>query len=63
MSQLEITMRRLGLAIVLLAAIPALAVPLLAGVVAMSAPAALIAGLAAISGSSHADRGDHGGGR
>ena len=49
-------MRRLGLAIVMLAAIPAIAIPLLACVVAISAPAALIAGVVAVSGTSHAER-------
>jgi hypothetical protein len=48
------TMRRLGFAILLLAAIPAVAIPLLACVLAMSAPAALIAGIAGFSGPSHA---------
>jgi hypothetical protein len=52
----EFTMRRLGLAIVMLAAIPAIAIPLLACVVAISAPAALIAGVAAVSGLSHGER-------
>jgi hypothetical protein len=52
----EITMRRIGLAIVMLAAIPAVAIPLLACVVAITAPAALIAGVAAISNPSHAER-------
>jgi hypothetical protein len=51
----EITMRRIGLAIVMLAAIPAVAIPLLACVVAITAPAALIAGVAAISSPSHAE--------
>jgi hypothetical protein len=50
----EITMRRLGLALVVLAAIPAAAIPLLACVVAISAPAALIAGIAGFSTPSHA---------
>jgi hypothetical protein len=41
-------MRRLGLTVALLAFIPALALPLLAGIAALSVPAALIAGLAAL---------------
>jgi hypothetical protein len=39
-------MRRLGLTLTMLAFIPALAVPLLAAVAALSVPAALIAGIA-----------------
>ena len=52
----EITVRRTGLAIVMLAAVPAIVIPLLACVVAILAPAALIAGIAAISSPSLADR-------
>jgi hypothetical protein len=43
-----IIMRRLGLTVTLLALIPALALPLLAGIAALSVPAALIAGIAAL---------------
>lgn len=52
----EIIMRQLGLIVVLLAAVPAMAVPLLACVALISAPAALIAGIAAISDPPHHDR-------
>jgi len=48
-------MRRFGFALVLIAAIPAVAIPLLACVAAMSAPAAVIAGIAAISSPPHGD--------
>jgi hypothetical protein len=51
-------MRRFGLALAVLAAIPAIAVPLLACVAAISAPAALIAGIAAISVPAQDGRGD-----
>ena len=49
----EITMRRIGLAFIVLAAVPAALLPLLACVVMMSAPAALIAGIAGLSTPSH----------
>jgi len=47
-------MRRIGLAIVMVAAIPAVAIPLLACIAAISTPAALIAGVAGLSTPSHA---------
>lgn len=50
-------MRRIGLTLVMLAAIPAAAIPLFACVLAMAAPAALIAGIAGLSTPSHAAHG------
>ena len=49
-------MRRVGFVLVLLAAIPAVTVPLLAGIAAICAPAAVIAGIAAIAVPSQAAR-------
>jgi predicted ABC-type sugar transport system permease subunit len=54
-------LRKLGLVIALLAAIPAIALPLLAAIAAISVPAALIAGIADIVIPVQADR--DGGGR